>query len=236
MQDGFAILRDEKAGGLLSPQERLELLQTHRKLVADREDVDEITNTFYGSLAHRNTAKEFSSKAQKFRKDVETPAEKAQMQYELRKAEREMVAPRRKPSVAQLDTSGANTIRVKNSGELTRKPTLLDYPSDAQRAPTVSPQSQRTRSLPEPKTPSAYPTPAADSVGEFRPALRRQKHILNPSADTYPNRRIPPHSRVEGQQYASAQPSDAQRFQPAAASSPSVLQSATPRCCPTRAT
>ncbi|KAJ7242011.1 hypothetical protein C8J57DRAFT_1526413 [Mycena rebaudengoi] len=71
LHDAFEVLRDERAGGLLPAQERLKLLNAHAQLVANREDVDEITNTFYGSLAHRGTAKEFKSKAKQFLKNVQ---------------------------------------------------------------------------------------------------------------------------------------------------------------------
>ncbi|KAJ7738328.1 hypothetical protein B0H16DRAFT_96035 [Mycena metata] len=200
LHDGFTILRDEKAGGLISPQERLKLLQTHTQLVAARENIDEITNTFYGSLAHRNTAKEFNSKAQKFRKNVETPAERAQMEYELHKAESEIAA-RKKPIPETSSESGMPeqpaaeklSSRAHSTGELTRKPTLLDYPrsSDSRLASAGSPPGQRTQSLPDPKTTSASHAHTADSASEVKPTLRRQRHILISSAETYPSHRTP---------------------------------------------
>ncbi|KAJ7028415.1 hypothetical protein C8F04DRAFT_1119233, partial [Mycena alexandri] len=199
LNDGFAILCDEKAGGLLAPQERLKLLETHAQLVAVREGVDEITNTVYGSLAHRNTAKEFSSKAQKFRKNVETPTERAQMEYELRKAECEMAAGSKPIPKTSIDSeipeqpvAEKRSSSTNSTGELTRKPTPL-YPSSSgsRLAPVRSPQTQRTHSLPNPKTTSASYIHAADSAGEVKPALRRQRHILISSVETYTGRRTP---------------------------------------------
>ncbi|KAJ7490726.1 hypothetical protein FB451DRAFT_1513612 [Mycena latifolia] len=91
LDDGFALLRDDKAGRLLSLRERVKLLNAHAELVANRKDVEEITKTFHGSLAYRNTAKEFKSKAKEFRNNVRaTPAEQAQMEFELRKAKQEI--------------------------------------------------------------------------------------------------------------------------------------------------
>ncbi|KAJ7728586.1 hypothetical protein DFH07DRAFT_969809 [Mycena maculata] len=142
LQDGFALLRDGKAGGLLPARERVELLQTHAELVANRENVEEITHTLYGSLAHRHTAKEFESRAKQFRKNVETPAEKAQMEYELRKAKLEMAAERspssKDPHISQnqRDASASKfspvDAHLKPAVGLSRSPTTIDYPISSQ--------------------------------------------------------------------------------------------------------
>ncbi|KAJ7921341.1 hypothetical protein B0H13DRAFT_1985066 [Mycena leptocephala] len=218
LQDGFALLRDEKSGGLLPAQERLELLRTHAKysnfsplsqpvfdsgflpprLVADREDVDEITNTFYGSLVHRNTAKEFRSRAKKFCKDVETPAEKAQMEYALHKAEQEVAAETNliseKSGDMEISQQRNNTAsedihastKLKPATGLTRAPTIPDYPtaSGFRPGPPKPIENQRTSSA------SIQNPPIGESSGEVKHNMG-QRRSRNALADTSTTRSPP---------------------------------------------
>ncbi|KAJ7174050.1 hypothetical protein C8R43DRAFT_1102565 [Mycena crocata] len=163
LQSGWTVLQDDKAGGLIPPRNRLELLQTHAELVANREDVDEITNTVFGSLAHRQTAKEFKSKAKQFRKDVEIPAERAQMDNQFRRVQLELAAERRAPA-AQSDLQACQGVaHAKSTANLARPPTVMDYPPPIPPKPI---QSQRTWSAPVPLISSA---PINSAGGPNRP-------------------------------------------------------------------
>ncbi|KAJ7621955.1 hypothetical protein DFH06DRAFT_769229 [Mycena polygramma] len=197
LQSGFALLRDEKVGGLLPAEERLQLLQAHSKLVANRENVDGITNTFYGSLAHRGTAKEFNSKAKKFRKDVETPAERAQMEHELRKAELELAINSKRDAGNSSDVkiprqernnSFPEEIRtstkLKQVDGLKRSPTMLDYPISSHTRPEPPRPIQNQRTMSDP----VQNTSAVQSLGAVNHNLRqrRSQHVLAPDKRSHP--------------------------------------------------